>query len=66
MLHWEGRYYEISNQNLIPDSTDFLYTACVHGDFDIVNFLIEERGFDPHYIPDCGRSPLHGTCTDVE
>ena len=37
----------------------------MHGHLDIVKFLIDECGFDPHNTPDCGHTPLHGTCINA-
>ena len=46
-------------------ASSFMFTSCVHGHLDIVKFLIDECGCDPH-ADDEGLTPLHGACTDTK
>ena len=42
----------------------FLFTSCLQGHPDIVKFLIDECGCDPHCAGDGGLTPLHATCME--
>ena len=50
----------------IPQSFDSLMVASCFGWFNIVKYLVDECGCDPHYTYDDGTTPLHLACVSFQ